>query len=77
MEAGLAKGLDRYPWVSHQGYLSDAKKWTWLHKDYILSLFSDQKAVSRKMYRDFVSKGTPGEINRIFGRKNLPSALGL
>jgi putative transposase len=76
LEAGLVKVLDKYPWVSHQGYLSDAKKWNWLYKDFILSLFSDEKAVSRKTYKDFVSKGTPEEINRIFGRKNLPSALG-
>jgi putative transposase len=30
----------------------------------------------RKTYKDFVSKGTPEEINRIFGGKNLPPALG-
>jgi putative transposase len=65
------------PWaVSHQGYLSDSKKWNWLYKDFILSLFSTKKAVSRKLYKAFVSKGTPEEINRVFGRKNLPSALG-
>ena len=28
------------------------------------------------MYKGFVAKGTPEEINGIFGRKNLPSALG-
>jgi putative transposase len=76
LEAGLVKVLDKYPWSSHQGYLSDAKKWEWLYKDFILSLFSDDKAVSRKAYKGFVSKGTPEEINRIFGRKRLPSALG-
>ena len=41
-----------------------------------MSLFSGEKAVSRKLYRDFVSKGTPEENNRILGRKNLPSVLG-
>jgi REP element-mobilizing transposase RayT len=76
LEAGLVRVMDKYPWGSHQGYLSDAKKWRWLYKDFILSLFSDEKAVSRKMYKGFVSKGTPEEINQIFGRKNLPSALG-
>jgi hypothetical protein len=76
LEGGLVKVLGEYPWVSHQGYVSDAKKWSWLYKDFILSLFSDEKAVSRRMYKDFVSKGSAEEINRIFGRKNLPSALG-
>jgi hypothetical protein len=77
LEAGLVSVMDKYPWGSHQGYLSDAKKWRWLYKDFILSLFSDEKAVSRKMYKGFVSKGTREEINQIFGRKNLPSALGI
>ena len=76
LQAGLVKVLDKYQWSSHQGYLSDAKKWNWLHKDFILSLFSNEKAVSRKTYKSFVSKETCEEINRIFGRKNLPSALG-
>ena len=74
--AGLVKVIDKYPWSSHPGYLSDAKKWNWLYKDFILSLFSNEKAVSRKIYKDFISKEIPEEINRIFGRKNLPSALG-
>ena len=76
LQAGLVKVLDKYPWSSHQGYLSDAKKWNWLYKDFILSLFSDDKVAGRKIYRGFVTKGTPEEINSIFDRKNLPSALG-
>ena len=76
LEAGLVKVLDKYQWSSHQGYLSDAKKWNWLYKGFILSLFSNERAVGCKIYKGFVSKGTPEEINRIFGRKNLPSALG-
>ena len=76
LEAGLIEVLDKYPWSSHQGYLSGAKKWNWLYKDFLLSLFSTEKAVSRKMYRDFISKGVPEDINRILGRKNLPSVLG-
>ncbi len=33
LEAGLEKVWEKYPWSSHPGYLSDAKKWKWLHKD--------------------------------------------
>ncbi len=76
LEAGLIEVLDKYPWCSHQGYLSGAKKWNWLYKDFLLSLFSVEKGVSRKLYRDFISKGVPEDINRILGRKNLPSVLG-
>jgi putative transposase len=39
LKAGLAKELSDYPWSSHKGYLSNAKKWNWLYKSFILSLF--------------------------------------
>ena len=76
LEAGVVDRLNMYPWSSHKGYLSGAKKWDWLYKDFILSLFSNDKADSLKGYRAFISKETPEEINRILGRKNLPSILG-
>jgi len=76
LEAGLVNVLEKHPWASHQGYLSDAKEWEWLHKDFLLSLFSVEKKDSRRIYGSFVSKGTPEKINRIFGSKKLPSVLG-
>ncbi len=76
LEAGGVKRLDRYPWSSHKGYLSGAKKWDWLHKDFVFSLFSSDKADSIRRYREFISKGSPEELNRILGRKKLPSILG-
>ena len=39
LEAGLVEEVNKYPWSSHKGYLSDSKKWNWLHKDFILSFF--------------------------------------
>jgi len=76
LESGLVKRLDKYPWSSHQGYLSDAKKWDWLHKDFVLSMFSDDKSLSRKQYKEFVSGQSPEEINLILGKKKFPSMLG-
>ena len=76
LEAGIVDTLQKYPWSSHKPYLSHAKKWKWLHKDYILKLFSKSKPESIRLYKRFVSKETPEEINRIFGRKKLPSVLG-
>jgi REP element-mobilizing transposase RayT len=76
LEAGLAKVLDNYPWSSHPGYLSDSQKWNWLHKDFILTMFSKEKAVRPRIYKNFVTRGSPEEINQIFSRKNLPSTLG-
>jgi REP element-mobilizing transposase RayT len=76
LEAGMVENLNKYTWSSHNGYLSGAKKWDWLYKNYILSLFSKNKAESIRRYSHFVSKETPEEINQIFGRRNLPTAIG-
>ena len=76
LESGLVDNLQKYQWSTHKIYLSNAKKWKWLHKDYILKLFSDSKPESIKLYKQFVLKETPAEINQIFGRKNLPTVIG-
>jgi hypothetical protein len=76
IEAGIVKHIEKYPWSSHYGYSSDAKKWDWLYKDFVLSMFSDNKRLGIKRYQEFVSKKSPDEINAILGKKNLPSTLG-
>ena len=76
LEAGIVDNLQKYPWSSHKPYMSDAKKWKWLHKNYILKLFSDSRKESVRLYKRFVLRETPEEIDRIFGRKKLPSVLG-
>ena len=76
LEAGLVDNLQKYPWSTHKPYLSDAKKWKWLHKDYILKLFSQSKPESIRLYKRFVLNEIPEEINRIFGRRKLPAVLG-
>lgn len=76
LEAGIVTTLDKYTWSSHKGYLSGAKKWDWLHKNYILSLFSRNKAESVRRYKQFVSKETPEEINQIFSGRTLATIIG-
>ena len=76
LEAGLADNLQKYIWSSHKGYLSRAKKWDWLHKEYILSFFAKRKDDRIRIYRQFVTKGVPIEINEILGRRKLPALMG-
>ena len=76
IEAGMVENLSKYTWSSHNGYLSGAKKWDWLHKNYVLSLFSKNKLESIRRYKHFVSKEILEEINQIFGRRNLPTVIG-
>ena len=76
LESGIVDNINKYTWSSHKAYLSEAKKWDWLHKKYILSLFSMNKGESIKQYKQFVSKEIPKELNQILARKKLPAAIG-
>lgn len=76
MRAGLEKGLGRYPWSSHGGYLSNAKRWSWLSKDVILSMLSRRKKERRKAYVAFMKAKEPDSVKRFYSLKNLRSVLG-
>jgi len=76
VRAGLTKRLDGYPWSSHKGYLSRAKRWEWLHKDYVLAMLAKRRADRLRLYREFVSMGDREEILQVFSRKKWPWVLG-
>jgi REP element-mobilizing transposase RayT len=76
LRAGLVEELQSFPWSSHLGYISTARKWAWLHKDFLLAMFSSQKSKRKSAYLDFVSRSVPAEIARFYALKNLPSILG-
>ena len=76
LRAGLVEDLNDFAWSSHQGYISRAKKWEWLHKDFVLSICSKKKGKRKSAYLDFVAQGEPEEIERFYSLKNLPSVLG-
>lgn len=76
LDAGLVTNLDEYSWSSHQGYLSTAKSWQWLVKDFLLEMLGGEKDQLMEAYRVFVSEGNPKEIEKFYSLKNLPSILG-
>ena len=76
LEAGLVKDLNKYPWSSHKGYLSNAEKWNWLYRSFILQLFAKDRKEATNTYKKFVLMETPEEINRIFSQNKFPSMLG-
>lgn len=76
LRAGLAERCDQFTWSSHHGYLSTAKKWDWLHKDFLLEMLSAKKSRRRAAYEDFVAKSDSEEIEHFYSLKNLPSVLG-
>jgi len=76
LRAGLVERLDDYHWSSHPGYLSLAKRWNWLHRDFLLEMLSTDKRRRNSQYLDFVAQGEPEEITAFYAMKKLPSLLG-
>jgi REP element-mobilizing transposase RayT len=76
LKAGLATNTDDFKWSSHRGYTSGAKKWDWLYKDFLLSMFSEKRRQANKAYIEFVSQNEPEEMEKFYSRKKLGSVLG-
>ena len=76
LRGGMVEKLDSYKWSSHQGYISNSKKWDWLHKEFALSLLSDDKRHQLRLYEEFVAGEDAKEITGIFEKRKLPSILG-
>lgn len=74
--AGLVQDLHVYPWSSHKGYLSSAKNWDWLYKDFVFSLISKNRSARIKHYREFMEMDDSQEIIHHFSNKNTASVLG-
>ena len=76
LRAKLCKSIEGYPWSSHHGYISTAKKWDWLYKEFLLGMFADKKARAKKGYLEFVQKEDSPEVLEFFSKKNLASFFG-
>ena len=76
LKAGLVEDMDTYVWSSHKAYLSIAKKWNWLHKEFILDLLTGDKKARISTYRRFVAIDEDEKLLRTMDRKKWPSFLG-
>jgi len=76
LRAGIARSIGAYPWSSHHGYLSEAKDWAWLYKDFIFSLFASHRDVAKTEYVRFISQGDREELNRFYFQQKGSSVLG-
>ena len=76
LQAGLVGRLSDYVWSSHKGFLSVAKKWEWLHKEFVFGLLCEDKKLWLKTYRQFMALETDEDIVRIIEGKRWPSMLG-
>ena len=76
LRAGIVKGAGQYEWSSHRGYLSKAKKWNWLHKEFILSMFAEDSTHRLRRYRSFMADDEEKSFLDRMNLKRLPSVLG-
>jgi hypothetical protein len=76
LKTGLVKRLDQYVWSSHKGYLSKAKKWNWLYKDFVLQMLTVQISSQSQIYKQFMAQQKDEDLVRVFERKNQPSMIG-
>jgi hypothetical protein len=72
----VVRTIRDYEFSSYGGYLSFAKKWDWLHKDYILSMISSKKRGRLKAFIEFMHEEDSEEIDTLFSLKKLPSIFG-
>jgi REP element-mobilizing transposase RayT len=76
VNAGLTERLDGYVWSSHRAYLSRAKRWDWLYKDYALGMLAKKEADRLRLYREFVSMADSQDLLEVFSRNKWPWVLG-
>jgi len=66
VKAGMVKNMPDYDWSSYKGYLSYAKKWNWLHKDYIFFMITQKKRGRLKPFVEFMYQDDSEEVIRLF-----------
>jgi REP element-mobilizing transposase RayT len=76
LRGGLTGRIDDYKWSSHKGYVSIARKWDWLHKNYVLGLLSKNRKDWLRYYKKWVSIEEEGEVSKIIDGKKWPLCLG-
>jgi REP element-mobilizing transposase RayT len=76
VKAGMVKDMPDYEWSSYKGYLSYAKRWKWLHKDYIFPMITPKKRGRLKPFIEFMYEDDSEEVMRLFSLKKLPSLFG-
>ena len=76
LRAGLVTDIKDFPWSSHHGYLSSAKKWEWIYKEFLMSMVSDKQSRRLAAYKDFVSLNDSEETERFYSLKNVSSVMG-
>ena len=76
VRAGIVRNAEQYAWSSHRAYLSKAKKWEWLHKQFILSMLAENSKRRLQLYRSYMAEDEDKTFLDQMSLKRLPSVLG-
>jgi putative transposase len=76
LKSGLVKRLDRYAWSSHKGYISTAKKWSWIYNDFVLQMLTEQVSSQIRIYKQYMAQQQDKDFMRVIEREKQPSMLG-
>jgi len=76
LRANLTNNMDNYKWSSHAGYISNAKKWDWLYKDFILSILTSDSDSQVSAYKHFVRINDSKELLGVLESHKWPPFLG-
>ena len=74
--AHICNTVGDYLWSSHQGYISSARKWDWLHKGTLLDMFSKERNKAKRQYQSYVQCEDSEEVIDFFSKKNMASFFG-
>ena len=81
VKAGIVDSPEKYAWSSHKGYISPAKKWNWIHKQFILNIISSDKKNWLQFYKKFMgnkkeSQITDQSFSDVIEKKRWPICFG-
>ena len=76
VRANICKAVNEYPWSSHHGYVSKAKKWDWLYTQFLLDMFTVNPGKVKRAYVEFVQCEDSAEVTDFFSKKKLASIFG-
>jgi putative transposase len=76
LKAKITARLDEYPWSSHQGYLAGHRRWGWLARASLLTMFSRNRKQAFAAYLNFVQQPDSAEIDAFLAKEKRPPVLG-
>lgn len=76
VKAGLVENASQYAWSSCRAYLSTAKKWDWLYKEFVFGVLADDPKAQIKAWRRFMRDEETDPVQEIMDGKTQPAVLG-